>query len=91
MPNHRRRNGGGGQETFEGENFANFWVCIGVRSNFILEGPNVIYSDMHCMYEYKVFVGKILGEAWPPSLYSRDTITASVVRSHITWKLTETQ
>ena len=42
-------------------------VSVGVGSNFIFWGPNVLYSDVCCMYEYKVQSVNI-GGALPPLL-----------------------
>ena len=34
---------------------AHSYLCVGVGvgSNFIFGGPNIIYSDLRCMYKYK--------------------------------------
>ena len=58
--------GGGGQETFEGEKFCKFWCLHRRKKQFHFGGPNVIYSDMRCMYEYKVSWVKYWGRPGPP-------------------------
>ena len=41
-------------------------VSVGVGSNFIFWGPNILYSDVCCMYEYKVESVNIGGLCPPP-------------------------